>query len=996
MLLSFGLRAQFGIGGVSDSAEMRFSIEFEDLSFFPNNSPVTFVPNSGGNQALPIYQFNFPAKPKLVKGLQGINNFPVLKFDGAQYLNIPVNEDMNTYLVPDSNRSIFVVIKTGLDISSRQVIYEEGNSLRGFNFYIEGGKLYVGGWNLFNFDGADAPWGPYFSSIDIDPEEEYVISLVFDGNQYKTGTMSVVVNGEINSVFENVGRIYSHPQSNGLGATVGGTRFEGSPQTSNTTGNFYKGKLAQFVFYNRDVNNAERVIIEAGLAGKFNIDQTFDYYTQSEFNPHQIVGVGMDRNFSSHTSSFVGNLSILNPVGLDSNEFLIAGHDNGELSFNQQVPNNISQRMDRVWRVTETGDISTVDLSFHIGDFDGWPSNASEFVLLIDDDGDFSDATIHNTGISISNSIVTITGVDLAWSDFFTLGAWKSITWDGSTYQNGTGEAGAPGINDGQRAFYVNGSDAVISTDGNVDRMVLDFGTDLLIESNIALVVNNKITNNGFVKMVEHASLVQTHEGTNINDGNGTYKHQRTGLSNLRGYNLWSSPMDSAEIVETFLNANSCDIFLFNGETQKYLHDYEIGFQSVCYGNPITYNVNNVLPGSDGKLTPARGYYAPGNPVNTRYFEGKVNNGIYDFPIYKTENPSNVNWTGDDWNLTGNPYPGGLDAEKFWIENAINNNKIIQALYFWVDDNSNGSDYDEEEDFARWNLMGGVAASNGIIPGKYIASGQGFWVVANKDANVVYNNSMRAKPNNQFFKGEEKKQDPLNADRLWLSVESPANRFNQILVGFTDSATMDVDLQFDALKLKVSSTPNIILGSEIEGKPYDIQGQPAIEMNETREVPLILETLENGLHVFTLDSLDDMNKGYKIQIKDYATDKLTNVKEGPVSFYLDTAGLYEERFALLVTKIDEKSDVTSVDESLFDNKTQDVFFSTSKQVLNIWSNNNTLGKVNIVDVQGREVLSTSINAKRKQISTASFTKGIYFVRTTLEDGTVKVGKVVFN
>ena len=110
-------------------------------------------------------------------------------------------------------------METGSDVTSRQMIYEEGGTERGFNFYIFNGELYYAGWNLNDDDngGSSSPWG--FSSINtpISVNSSYILTFVFNGNGTSTGTIECYLNGSNVGTINNIGLLYLHTGSIGLG-----------------------------------------------------------------------------------------------------------------------------------------------------------------------------------------------------------------------------------------------------------------------------------------------------------------------------------------------------------------------------------------------------------------------------------------------------------------------------------------------------------------------------------------------------------------------------------------------------------------------------------------------------------------------------------------------------------------------------------------------------------------------------------------------------------
>lgn len=169
-----------------------------------------------------------------------------------------------------------------------------------------------------------------------------------------------------------------------------------------------RGYINEFIVYNFALNTAQTIIVNNYLAAKYGLTlNANDVYTMD--NPangnydHEVAGIGrIDASNIQNDSQGTGIVRILNPTGLDDDEFLMWGHDNGvQQAINTiDVPISVEARFDRVWRVSESNAVgsSAVD----VGDIDmRWDLNglgvvtASDLRLLIDDNnnGIFSDDT---------------------------------------------------------------------------------------------------------------------------------------------------------------------------------------------------------------------------------------------------------------------------------------------------------------------------------------------------------------------------------------------------------------------------------------------------------------------------------------------------------------------------------------------------------------------------------------------------------------------------
>ena len=214
------------------------------------------------------------------------------------------------------------------------------------------------------------------------------------------------------------------------------------------------GYFPEIAVYNANLTSAQRQRIESYFALKYGItlDQTTptDYVrsngaiiypaatTNSGFAA-DVAGVGRDNAVTgsglyqtasqSQNANSIVSVSILNPaLTLANNEFLVWGSNNA--SFNSTNSSDVDgflvkQRLSRVWRASETGDVGMNTVSFDLSSFPG-PLNGSNLRVLVDSDGTFAAAAFPYPG-TLTGSTFTA-NINLTNGDYFTLATTNTIT----------------------------------------------------------------------------------------------------------------------------------------------------------------------------------------------------------------------------------------------------------------------------------------------------------------------------------------------------------------------------------------------------------------------------------------------------------------------------------------------------------------------------------------------------------------------------------------
>lgn len=225
----------------------------------------------------------------------------------------------------------------------------------------------------------------------------------------------------------------------------GNTSIGGGPGTDRN----HKGDIAEVVIYNKKLNAIERRRVNSYLAVKYG--QTLDRISVSGsyvssagtaiYNDggtatywNDIIGIARDdasafmqrqsRQYDDSTRIYIGTLSTSNEKNLTNipanGQFVLMGHDKAKLCATPaslaEMPPTIYSRIAREWKVTNTAFTSTYSIDIKLNACAYLSSmNLSDLRLLVDDDGNFTNAQIYATSggfsLTISGSVITVRGI---------------------------------------------------------------------------------------------------------------------------------------------------------------------------------------------------------------------------------------------------------------------------------------------------------------------------------------------------------------------------------------------------------------------------------------------------------------------------------------------------------------------------------------------------------------------------------------------------------
>jgi flagellin-like hook-associated protein FlgL len=151
-----------------------------------------------------------------------------------------------------SQRTFAISFETGSDITTQQIIYEEGGNVRGLNISIRNGSLVFGGYNLPTGDpGVQWPYREVTAAVE--PNTRYTAQLVLDGDISATGEFRAYVNGALIDTASGVGILYDHPGGIGIGRINGNAVLSGTVQNYSAATEF-QGAIDKVLAYNQTFN----------------------------------------------------------------------------------------------------------------------------------------------------------------------------------------------------------------------------------------------------------------------------------------------------------------------------------------------------------------------------------------------------------------------------------------------------------------------------------------------------------------------------------------------------------------------------------------------------------------------------------------------------------------------------------------------------------------------------------------------------------------------
>lgn len=231
-----------------------------------------------------------------VQGLTpGEPNNTAVRFANEGFISFVDHADINTGNGPWKDKTVsFWFNADDVSLSDKQVLYQQGGTTRGLNFYIHEGLLWVGDWNGANDDsGVSSPWisnqdppvglvggvgGNIYHSTPIESNTAYHVALVQNGDvDGLEGTVTAYLDGAPFGEATGVGQLFNHGNDASIGKKLNNTFYHDSTDQGGD-GNPFFGVIDEWAYWNTALSQ-DTIQMQLGVEfnpGDFNSDGNVD------------------------------------------------------------------------------------------------------------------------------------------------------------------------------------------------------------------------------------------------------------------------------------------------------------------------------------------------------------------------------------------------------------------------------------------------------------------------------------------------------------------------------------------------------------------------------------------------------------------------------------------------------------------------------------------------------------------------------------------------
>ncbi|MEM6342597.1 MAG: lamin tail domain-containing protein [Bacteroidota bacterium] len=302
-----------------------------------------------------------------------LNGHGIVRFDGTQDW-MKINGLASTLA---TNSTVFAVFVPRADTDDGYYIStHKGGSNRIKMGHRQNGEL------IYDDDAVSITSGSYIDKASI------TAFTIHDAETEIQG----YVNGE-------PGNMWTWPTVNDADRASIGQEFDGQGN-DNQTSNHWKGDLAELLVFEDIMGYHEIQAVHSYLNIKYGIEvapHSHAYYPYKTY-VGDLAGIGRNIRQCLNQTKSRGLSDILSVEAMEQmhhEDFLVWGNNEASMLASDSVlnvPDALAYRMNRAWHFAETQEIGKVKLSFDLTGLDWDHIDPRAFVLLVDEDGDFTNA----------------------------------------------------------------------------------------------------------------------------------------------------------------------------------------------------------------------------------------------------------------------------------------------------------------------------------------------------------------------------------------------------------------------------------------------------------------------------------------------------------------------------------------------------------------------------------------------------------------------------
>ena len=750
---------------------------------------------------------------------------------------------------------------------------------------------------------------------------------------------------------------------------------------------FY-GNVAEVMAFSGVVPNQNNV--ESYLAVKYGITLSHDYTNGSNSTIYSVSGYGYDIaglgkdatyglnqkistsiNVSSGSTARViisttndyssSNLASSRTALANNGQYLIWGHNNGTVTTWNSVSGAAYKKVNRVWRIQNTGEVGAVYMQIDLTGFASLPSGYSYSVLV----GNETFSTVAGT-YKLTNSTGTLYSANIAFpagTNYFTIICVPKNYWIGSssdanwsTATNWTAGVVPGTTEDVEFATTSNYGSAAISDltcdgDYTINNLTNASSKGLIIPAGKSLTVTGTITTSSGANKIYIQSGSTTPNGTLIfnnpasNPVNGTVEVYSKASWDLSGatnnkykWQYFGIPVASVMASPTFdgsyvrqmdesgTSISNHWIQMNNSSALTAFTGYEI-----CQSQPTTYTVSGQLVNSD---------FTTGQMAYTA-------NAIY-----------------PGQHLYGNPYTAAIDITKISFGTGVDPTVYLYntgTFVAWGAYSSNGSSP------GQYTAIPQLTAGTGGIPSQ-IPSTQGFLIKTKtsdvSDATMTINYNTALVKNTELKRAPSALKTTSRLPYLKIFVQGQDNTSDVMWMIHQESCTSYFDNGWDGYKM---------FGNDYSPQIFANENTDYYQVNSVGNFDQTYIGFKAGADsVYTIRlTKDGIDAKYSsLQFIDLKENISTTIDNDTVEykFKASPGELTDKRF-MISGELKKTPDITGIKVYTFGNTL----------FVNNYTDEN--GNVQLYDLTGRKLSEKRFISGTTSIST-NLPEGIYIVKAS--------------